>query len=101
MPTALSRSAARRSNVKRTDRDLAVRYTEASHQFERDGGECMAAIDDVELYGDTTSDGTRTIMARNTTKDKTVAIGVHIGGACKEKTFDATLKPMGHVHVAS
>jgi hypothetical protein len=64
-------------------------------------GECMGAIDDVELYGDTTMDGTRTIMARNTTKDKTVAIGVHIGGACKEKTFDATLKPMGHVHVAS
>ena len=53
----------------------------------------MAAIDDVELHGDKAA-GTRTIMIRNKTKDKTIAASVLVGGACEESTIGFTLKPL-------
>jgi hypothetical protein len=60
----------------------------------------MAAIDDVELHGDLT-EGLRTIMIRNKTKDKTIAASVMIGGVCEVSTVSFTLKPSGEAQVVS
>jgi hypothetical protein len=59
----------------------------------------IAALEDVELFGDKT-DSTRTISIRNKTKDKTIRATVHIGGACPERFHVATLKPLEEVSVA-
>jgi hypothetical protein len=59
----------------------------------------MAAVDEVELFGDKTDD-TRTISIRNKTKDKTIRASVHIGGACPERFHVATLKPREEATVA-
>ena len=58
----------------------------------------MAAIDDVELHGDKVA-GSRTIMIRNKTRDKTIAASVLVGGACDESTIGFTLKPLGEAQV--
>jgi hypothetical protein len=58
----------------------------------------MTAMDDVEVIGRTIA-GVRTISIRNKTRDRTIAVVGHVGGACEKSIFSVTLEPLAEAQV--
>ena len=59
----------------------------------------MAAMDDVELFEESTSGG-HTIRIRNKSRDWTIQASVKFRGACPEPVCTVTIKPLGEVEVS-
>ena len=58
----------------------------------------MAALDDVELFGETT-DGEHAVMIRNKTKDKIIQASVRTGGV-RQSVCAVILRPLEELLVA-
>ena len=84
-------------------RKLRVAWWGATRDVESDFkgriGGSMAAMDDVELFEETTR-GVHTIRIRNKSRDWAIQASVHVGGACSESVATVTIKPLGEVEVS-